>query len=121
MVTVIRAVGALLLVLGIVAYLASGAASVTALAPAVPGLLLAVLGLLAGNEQRRRPMVHAALVVAGLGVLASLMPMAELPALVTGGEVERPAAVIASTAMAVACLVVLVAGWRSFRAARSET
>jgi hypothetical protein len=119
LVTVIRGVGAVLLVIGIGAYVATGAASATALAPAVPGLILLVLGLLAGDEQRRPGMVTAALIVAGFGVLASLMPLAELPALLTGGDVERPAAVLTSAVMAVLCLVVLVMGWRS-RAARPE-
>ena len=120
MVTVIRVVGVVLLVLGVGAYLATGTESVTALAPAVPGLLLLVLGLLAGREERRRPMVHAALVVALFGVVASLMPLAELPALLAGDEVERPAAVITSTVMALLCLVVLGLGVRSFLAARRE-
>ncbi len=121
MVNVIRGVGVVLLVLGIAAYAATGAASITALAPAVPGLVLLVLGLLAGSPERREPMVHAAMVVAGFGVLASLMPLMELPALLTGGDVERPAAVLASAGMVVLCLVVLVAGVRFVSARRRES
>lgn len=120
MVTVTRALGAVLLVLGVGAYLGTGTESVTALAPAVPGLLLLVLGVLAGNEDRRRHMIHAALVVALLAVLASLMPLMELPALLAGDDVERPAAVIVSALMALLCLVYIGLGVRSFVAARKE-
>ena len=118
MVTLIRTVGGVLVVAGVVAYLITGMASVTALAPAVPGLILVVLGVLAGDETRRRSMVHAALVVALLGLLASAMPLMELPALLAGDAVDRPAAVVTSTLMALLCLVLLVAGGRSFLAAR---
>ena len=118
MVAVTRGVGVALVVVGALAYALTGAESVTALAPAAVGLVILVLGLAAGRESLRRHMIHAALVVALLGVLASAMPLAELPALLTGGDVERPGAVIASTAMALLCLVYLVLGVRSFIAAR---
>ncbi len=96
--------------LGIGAYIGTGMESLTALAPAVPGLLIAVFGLLAWREDRRRNMIRAALVVAALGVLASLMPLAELPALLAGDEVDNPAAVTTSGFMALLCLIYLVVG-----------
>lgn len=120
MVTITRVIGAVLVVLGLGAYLGTGAESVTAVAPAVPGVLLLVLGLLAGQESRRRHMIHAALVVALLGVLASAMPLAELPALLAGDDVERPAAVVTSGLMALLCLIYLILGVRSFVAARRD-
>ena len=118
MTTITRAIGAVLIAVGLVAYLGTGAESVTAAAPAALGLLLLVFGVLAGREHLHQHMIHAALVVALLGLVASAMPLAELPALLGGGEVERPAAVLASTAMALLCLVYLVLGIRSFAAAR---
>ncbi len=118
MTTITRAIGAVLIAVGLVAYLGTGAESVTAAAPAALGLLLLVFGILAGREHLHQHMIHAALVVALLGLVASAMPLAELPALLGGGEVERPAAVLASTAMALLCLVYLVLGIRSFAAAR---
>jgi hypothetical protein len=119
-VTITRLTGAVLVVLGLGAYLGTGAESVTAVAPAVPGVLLLALGLLAGRESRRRHMIHAALVVALLGVLASAMPLAELPALLAGEDVERPAAVVTSGLMALLCAAYLALGVRSFVVARRE-
>lgn len=118
MVAVTRAIGVAMIVVGVVAYLVTSAESITALAPALVGLVLLALGLAAGREDRRRTMIHAALVVALLGLLATAMPLAELPALLGDGDVERPAAVVASAALAVLCLIYLVLGVRSFVAAR---
>jgi hypothetical protein len=118
MIVVTRVIGTALLVLGVVAYLGTGGASATAAAPAVPGVLILVFGVLAGRESLHRHMIHAALLVALLGVLASAMPLAELPALLGGEEVERPVAVVTSGLMALLCLIYLVLGVRSFVAAR---
>src|SRR5690606_37148766 len=93
MVMITRVIGALLIGVGVVAYVATGAESVTALAPAVVGAILLALGLLAGGPGRVATMVHLALVVSLLGVLASLMPLRDLPAVLRGDEVERPSAV----------------------------
>jgi hypothetical protein len=79
-----------------------------------------VLGLLATREAMRRHAIHAALVLALLGVLGTLPQVASLPALLTGDDVERPAAVVTSTITAVACLLYVVTGVRSFIAARRE-
>ena len=67
-------VGAVLIVVGSWAYLASGPdASPTALIPAVLGLGLAVAGLVGlRSSSARRNAMHAAAVVALLGVLGSL-------------------------------------------------
>lgn len=113
-----RGLGAALLLVGIIAYLATGAESITALFPAFLGLPLLVLGLLAGRESARQHAIHGALVLALLGVLASAMPLADLPALLTGGEVERPVATVTSAITALACLVYLGVGVRSFVVAR---
>lgn len=113
-----RGLGAALLLVGIVAYLATGAESITALFPAFLGVPLLVLGLLAGRESARQHAIHGALVLALLGVLASAMPLAELPALLTGGEVERPVATVTSAITALACLIYLGVGVRSFVVAR---
>lgn len=117
MITVTRVIGALLVLTGVVAYLATARESLTALAPSVVGLLLLALGLLAGKPERTRNMIHAALAVSLLGLLASGMPLRDLPALLDG-DADRPGAVVASAAMAVLCLVHLALGVRSFMAAR---
>lgn len=119
MITITRGIGAVLIVVGLAAYLGTGAESVTALAPAVLGILLLALGIAAAKPNLHRHMIHAALVVSLLGLLASAMPLMDLPALFAG-EAERPAAVLASGAMALLCLAHLVLGVRSFIAARSD-
>lgn len=117
MARVTQGVGALLVVVGVVAYLVSDGASPTALIPAVLGLVIGGLGLLATREPLRRHAIHGALVVALLGLLGTLPRVGGLGE-VLAGEAERPIAVIASTVTAAALLVYVVLGVRSFVAAR---
>lgn len=118
MVTMTRVAGAVLLVVGIIGYVATGGASLTALLPSVLGLPILGLGVRAGEEARRRTAIHAALVVALLGFLGTIMNVAELPALLTGGEVARPSAVVVSSLTSLVCAIYLGLGVRSFVAAR---
>lgn len=118
MTNVVRTIGAALVVLGVGAYVLTGADSITALLPAFLGVPIGLLGVLAGRESMHRHAIHAALVLALLGVIGTLGNIAELPGLLTGDEVERPVAVVASTLTALLCLVLLVLGIRSFVAAR---
>lgn len=109
-----QGLGGLLIVVGVIAYVVTDMASVTALIPAILGLAILVCGLLAGRDALHRHAIHAALVLALLGVLGSLPMVIDL----VTGSAERPAAAIASTITAVACLLYVVAGVRSFVAAR---
>lgn len=118
MTNVVRTVGAALVLLGLAAYLLTGADSVTALIPAFLGVPIVLLGVLAGRESLHRHAIHGALVFALLGLIGTLSNVVELPALLTGGDVERPVAVVTSTLTAALCLVLLVLGIRSFTAAR---
>lgn len=111
-------IGGILTVLGIVAYAATAAASVTALIPAFVGVLLLVCGVVAAQRPAARPhAMHAALLVALLGALGSLMQVAKLGE-VFAGTAERPLAVILSTVMFLLLVGLLVLGIRSFVAAR---
>ena len=102
---------ALLIVLGVGAFLFSG--SRTALMPAYPGVLLAILGGLAiAFEGGRRHFMHVAAVVALLGALA---PAA---ALVIRAAQMSPLALSVNLGMLVLCAVLLVQMVRSFIAAR---
>lgn len=118
MTTITRALGLILIALGVVSYLATGSDSITALIPAALGLVILVLGILAARESMHQHAIHAALVVALLGALGTLMNVAELPALLSGDDVERPGAVIAATITFLLCVAYIAAGVRSFRAAR---
>lgn len=119
MTSLTRALGAALVVVGLVAFAATGADSPTALIPAVLGLIIGVLGLLAGRPALHRHAIHGALAVALLGALGTLMNVVELPAVLSGGDVERPAAVIASTITFILCAIYVALGVRSFVAARA--
>ncbi|HVL84839.1 MAG TPA: hypothetical protein VM367_11225 [Pseudonocardia sp.] len=109
--------GGTLTVLGVVAYVLTGAASITALIPTFVGVLLLVCGALARRPQMHAHAMHAALAIALLGALGSLMQVVRLGE-VFAGTAERPAAVIVSTIMFVVLVAFLVLGVRSFVAAR---
>jgi hypothetical protein len=119
MTTLTVVIGAVLVVLGIVAYVGTAAVSLTALIPSVVGVLLLVCAAAARKPAWHRHGIHAALVVALLGALGSLMNVARIGD-VLAGTAERPAAVIVSTIMFVLLVGYLVMGARSFVAARRQ-
>lgn len=113
--------GILLVLLGVGAYLVylpTSHSSPTALIPAAFGLLLLGLGWLGRSERWRMHAMHAAALVAVLGLAGSARGLLSLPALLSGGEVARPGAVVAQSAMAVICLAFVVLAVQSFVAAR---
>jgi hypothetical protein len=112
------AFGVVLIVLGVAGYVASGAVSITALIPAIFGVVLAALGALARNEGMRKHAMHGAVLVGLLGFLGSARGLLQLPALMSGGDVARPAAVIAQSVMAILMLLFVVLCVRSFINAR---
>lgn len=118
MTAVTRATGAALIVIGVVAYAASGGASITALLPALLGVVVLGLGVAAARERLRRHMIHAALGVALLGLFGSLQRAFGVGTMLTGGDAERPIAALASLAVVVVCGVYVALGVRSFIAAR---
>lgn len=112
--------GILLILLGAVGYTASGAASITALIPALFGVPVLAAGLLALNEAWRKHAMHAAAALALLGVLGTVRALTKLPALLSGGEVARPGAVVAQLVMLALSAVFLALCVRSFIAARKK-
>ena len=118
MTAITRALGVALIVVGVVAFVATGSEAMTALIPAFLGAVILVLGIVAGREAVHRHAIHAALVVALLGALGTLRNVVELPALLAGDEVERPGAVVASTITFLLCGAYIALGIRSFSAAR---
>jgi hypothetical protein len=111
------ALGGALIVLGLAGYFLTGGASLTALIPAAFGLVLALSGLLARDERRRKHAMHAAVVVALLGFLGSIRGLLQIGD-VLSGTAARPAAIVAQTIMAVLTLGYIVMAVRSFVAAR---
>ena len=118
MVLLTRLTGAVLIVIGVVGYAITGGASRTALLPTVLGLPILGLGVWAGDQARRRTAIHVALVFALLGFLGTLMNVVQLPAVLSGGEVARPTAVVVSSITALVCAIYLALGVRSFLTAR---
>jgi hypothetical protein len=111
------AIGGILTALGIVAYVVTGAASVTALIPTFVGLLLLVCAALARRPALRRHSIHAALVIAVLGAVGSLMNVVKIGDVFTG-TAQRPSAIVVSTIMFVLLVFYIIMGVRSFIAAR---
>ncbi len=118
---VTQVVGILLILLGVISYFLSGEASLTALIPAVFGVIFVALVQVAKKESARKHAMHFAVGLAMIGFLGvavrAFVPFAEM---LRGGTVDRPGAVIAQVIMAVLCLILLVCGIRSFVEARRK-
>lgn len=113
--------GVLLIVIGILGYVFSivdGNASVTALIPAAFGLLLAILGFVArANENLRKHLMHAAVVV---GLLGFLIPTIRILSRIS--DIKVSLAVLSQAAMALVCLFFVILSVQSFiNARRSRT
>ncbi|MBE1515520.1 hypothetical protein [Nesterenkonia halotolerans] len=108
-------VGGLLLAVGIIGYVATSFASMTALLPSVVGVLLLISGAIAKKNTKLG--VHIALVIALLGALGMIMPLTNLGELFAG-ESENPGAVISALITVIVLVVYIVLGVRSFIAAR---
>lgn len=115
--TITLAVGAVLTGLGIAGYALTGATSLTALIPSLVGVLILACGVIARREKLRRHAIHAALAIALLGALGSLMNVAKIGQ-VLAGTAERPAAVVVSTVMFIVLVAYIGLGVGSFIAAR---
>jgi hypothetical protein len=109
-----RVVGFILIAIGVIGYLYTGAASITALIPAMVGAILLVLALAARNAQARKHAMHAAVAFALIAALATLPRL--IPGLMAG-EFQRPAT-IAQLAMVLVLLSYVLMGVRSFIQAR---
>jgi len=111
--------GSLLIIIGIIGYIVGqmdGKASLTALIPAVFGILMIVFGVLArGNEKLRKHLMHGSVLVALLGFIAVAARL--VPKL---SDLTMSVAVIAQLAMGIICLIFVLLAIRSFAAARSK-
>ena len=110
--------GASLVVLGAVAYFASGQASLTALIPAPFGIVLIALGRLARSAASTKHAMHAAAVIALAGIAGSWNGIPDAVQFLAGGEVSNPLAAWTKTLMALVLAVFLGFCIRSFRQAR---
>jgi drug/metabolite transporter (DMT)-like permease len=111
------ACGTLLVLIGILGYVngvMTNHASVTALIPAFVGIVLLVLGIFARrSEGLRKHLMHAAVLVALLGFVASAGRLFSRL-----GELSYNAAVVSQVSMALVCLLFVILAVKSFIDAR---
>ncbi|MEP6704653.1 MAG: hypothetical protein ABJB34_07595 [Acidobacteriota bacterium] len=111
--------GTLLILIGILGYvngLMTDHESKTALIPAAVGVILLLLGILARTrEGLRKHLMHAAVVVAFLGFLASAGRLVSKL-----GELTYNAAVVSQVSMALVCLLFVILAIKSFADARGR-
>src|SRR4051794_40853922 len=83
--------GGLLIVIGVVGFVATGSEHYTALIPSGFGVVLAVLGGLSFKEALRKHTMHAAVLVGLIGLVGcAVMAGPSLPKLLTEGKVMKP-------------------------------
>lgn len=114
--------GIALIVLGIGAYALSDFVSLTALIPAFFGALVAILSLVGYRQpDRQRLAAYGIGLLAVLGVLGSTRGIPDMIALITGGTVDSPIAVVSQGAMIAVCVVLLIAMIQLIRNVRTVT
>lgn len=111
------ACGTLLVLIGILGYVngvMTDHASLTALIPAAFGIVLILLGVAARmREGLRKHLMHAAVVVALLGFIATAGRLVSKL-----GELSYSAAVVSQVSMALVCLLFVILAIKSFADAR---
>ena len=112
------AFGIVFIVLGLGGYFGSGMVSPTALIPAIFGVVFCILGALARDDRKRKHAMHTAALLGLLAVLGSARGLTKIGAVLSGEAVDRPAAVIAQSIMAVLGIIFVALCIKSFRDAR---
>ena len=113
--------GVLLILVGIagtVAAISNGASFGTALIPIYIGIIFVLLGVFARmKDNLRKHLMHAALLIAILGVIGGFFSPG-IKGLITTGKIGDMTSFSAQAAMALICLGFLILGVKSFIAAR---
>jgi hypothetical protein len=108
--------GVALIVIGVAFKIGTGTQSLTALIPAIPGVLILLCGLFAFKHKLRPHLMHAALVLSVLTIIAFA---ARVPSVAFAQEGK--ASVLAALLLSIfVCLAHVVIGVRSFIAARRQ-
>lgn len=113
--------GFLLILLGVVGYVASDMVSPTALIPAAFGVVILMLGAYGRAPGRRAVAMHLAMGIAIVGVIGSISGLLAVARWMTGNfDGPLTLAPIARALMAVLLVIYLAAGIKSFVAARRK-
>ncbi len=112
--------GIVLTLTGIAGYLASGAASITALIPSIFGIVFILLGIFAEKESRRMLAMHLAQLVALLGIIGTFTGILDVISWMGGNQEVNVLAATVRALMAVLCIGYLLLGFKSFIDARRE-
>ena len=111
--------GAVLIVVGVAGYALSDFASVTALIPAIFGVVMIGLGVVGRRDDRWvRLAVYGIGGLALLGVLGSLRGVPDIVAVATGGADGSALAAVTQGSMILVCLVLLGTTVRDLAAGR---
>lgn len=112
--------GVVLILVGLLGFVATGHHAPTALIPAIVGVILAALGALADTEDAKKRMLfmHIAVTIGLLGFLGTAKSIVDYIEMVNGRQFPHPIAVEEKAAMAGVLLVFVVLCVRSFIAAR---
>ena len=108
----------LLIILGIGGYIASNAASITALIPTFFGMILLFLGLVGRKEHLRKHTTHIAVAVALIGFVATVGSLGNLMVMISGEDVQPQLVVVIKSIMAILSLLYVLICIKSFINAR---
>ena len=104
-----------LILLGVILYLATGMASVTALIPSVPGLPILICGIIGLKQSLLKHSMHIAAV---FGLLGFLAPLGKLSKGLATGSLELKSSTVGMILMLLTCAVYLGLCVKSFIDAR---
>jgi hypothetical protein len=106
--------------MGLYGYFVISSESITALIPTFFGIPLLILGWLGLNDKYLKHTMHAAAVLTLLGFIGTVGGLIKFFRMISGVEMERPAAVTVQAIMAILCLLFLIFAIKSFIDARKN-
>jgi hypothetical protein len=115
-ITIVYAV--ILILIGVISYLASGMVSITALIPAFFGIVVLILGIAAFSEKTRKRAMHIASVMGLIGFLVTVSGLFDVSAMLSGEQIARPGAAVGKSFMAIFSLIYFLICLWSFVSAR---
>ncbi len=113
--------GGICIALGLIAFFGTGAASFTALIPAILGVVFIILGVIARNSvEARKQSMHGAAVLALIGIFGSFSGLVDVIMSFGGEPLIRPIAAYSRAILSVLLIGYLIAAVKSFIDARRQ-